>query len=98
MNTVSWLREVIERAYQDSLPQYGAHKVRGIASTLLFERNFSLDQVLKVGVLRSQIIFTSFYLRDITHKSLDTFFLGPVMAAQSVVWLGSGRFLPSSLK
>ena len=29
--------------------------------------------------------FASFYLRDVTHKYLDTFSLGPIVAALSIV-------------
>lgn len=90
-NTISyWLRETIRRAYQTSeqdvnVPRIRAHEVRGIAPTLLFKRNFAVEQVLRAGVWKSQTTFTSFYLRDITHKSLNTFFLGPIVAAQGVV-------------
>ena len=90
-NTISfWLRETIRRAYQSSgqevnAPRIRAHEVRGIAPTLLFRRNFAVEQVLRAGVWKSQTTFTSFYLRDITHKSLDTFYLGPVVVAQGIV-------------
>ena len=90
-NTISfWLRETIKRAYQssgeeDTAPKIRAHEVRGIAPTLLFRRNFAVDQVLRAGVWKSQTTFTSFYLRDTAHKSLDTFYLGPIVAAQGVV-------------
>ena len=90
-NTISfWLREVIKKAYHSSeggvdLPRVRAHEVRGIAPSLLFKRNFAVEQVLKAGTWKNQTTFSSFYLRDITHKSLDTFSLGPVVAAQRVV-------------
>ena len=86
-NTISfWLHEVIEWVNQssegeDPLPRYCAHEIKGIAPTMLFRRNFTMDQVLKAGVWKSQITFTSFYLRDITYKSLDTFSLVTVVAA-----------------
>ena len=50
-----------------------------------FRKNFAVDQVLKAGTWRRHTTFTRHYLRDIAHKSLDTFHLGPVVAAQSVV-------------
>ena len=84
-----WLRETIRRAYQSSGEEddrrFRAHEVRSIAPTLLFRRNLSVAQVLRAGVWRRQTTFTSFYLRDLTHRSLDTFSLGPVVAAQSIV-------------
>ncbi|MGL5405356.1 MAG: hypothetical protein ACRDAX_00930, partial [Propionibacteriaceae bacterium] len=91
-NTLSfWLREVIRRAYEadgsddirTSRPR--AHEVRSIGPSLAFRKNFSVAQVLKAGVWSNQTTFTSFYLRDIAHRSLDTFSLGPVVAAQQVV-------------
>ena len=81
--TVSfWLRKRISRAYELSgtalpVPAPRARETRGIAPSILFRKNFAVNQVLKAG--------TRHYLRDIAHKSLDTFHLGPVVAAQSVV-------------
>ena len=89
--TVSfWLRKTISRAYELSgtslpVPAPRALKTRGIAPSILFRKNFAVDQVLKAGTWRSHTTFTRHYLRDIAHKSLDTFHLGPVVAAQSVV-------------
>ena len=59
--------------------------MRGIAQSLLFKKNFAVDQVLKAGTWRRHSTFTRHYLRDIAHKSLDTFHLGPVVAAQALV-------------
>ena len=89
--TVSfWLRKTISRAYELSgtaLPVSAprARETRGIATSILFRKNFAVDQVLKAGTWRRHTTFTRHYLRDIAHKSLDTFHLGPVVAAQSVV-------------
>ena len=89
--TVSfWLRKTISRAYELSgtalpVPAPRARETRGIAPSILFRKNFAVDQVLKAGTWRRHTTFTRHYLRDIAHKSLDTFHLGPVAAAQSVV-------------
>ena len=89
--TVSfWLRKTISRAYELSgtalpVPAPRARETRGIALSILFRKNFAVDQVLKAGTWRRHTTFTRHYLRDIAHKSLDTFHLGPVVAAQSVV-------------
>ena len=89
--TVSfWLRKTISRAYELSgtalpVPDPRARETRGIAPSILFRKNFAVDQVLKAGTWRRHTTFTRHYLRDIAHKSLDTFHLGPVVAAQSVV-------------
>ena len=90
-NMVSfWLRRVISLAYQLSIkalpaPSPLARETRGIAPSLLFEKNYAVSQVLKAGTWRHHTTFTCHYLRDLSHKSLDTFHLGPVVAAQAMV-------------
>ena len=89
--TVSfWLRKTISRAYQLSgtgqpvhTPQ--ARETRGIAPSLLFTKNFAVDQVLKAGTWRRLTTFPHHYLRDFAHRSLDAFHLGSVVAAQALV-------------
>ena len=89
--TVSfWLRKTISRAYELSgtalpVPAPRARETRGIAPSLLFKKNFAVDQVLKAGTWRRHMTFTRHYLRDLAHRSLDTFHLGPVVAAQALV-------------
>ena len=89
--TVSFcLRKTISRAYELSgtalpVPAPRARETRGIAPSILFRKNFAVDQVLKAGTWRRHTTFTRHYPRDIALKSLDTFHLGPVVAAQSVV-------------
>ena len=90
-NTVSfWLRRVISLAYQLSgrpLPTSSplTRETRGIAPSLFFKKNYAVSQVLKAGTWRWHTTFTRHYLRDLSHKSLDTFHLGPVVAAQATV-------------
>ena len=89
--TVSfWLRKTISHAYELSgtaLPVAAprARETRGIAPSLLFQKNFAVDQVLKAGTWRRHTTFTRQYLRDIAHRSLNTFHLGPVVAGQALV-------------
>ena len=89
--TVSfWLWKMISRAYQLSgvaqpVPAPRARETCGIALSLLFKKNFAVDQVLKAGTWRRHTTFTRHYLRDVAHQSLDTFHLGPVVAAQALV-------------
>ena len=84
------LRKTISRAYQllgtkQPVPAPRARETRGIAPPLLFKKNFAVDQVLKAGTWCRHTTFTRHYLRDIAHRSLDTFHLGPVVAAQALV-------------
>ena len=89
--TVSfWLQKSVSRAYQLSgteqpVPTPRARETRGIAPSLLFKKNFAVGQVLKAGTWRRHTTFTRHYSRDIAHRSLDTFHLGPVVAAQALV-------------
>ena len=89
--TVSfWLRKMISHAYELSgteqpVPASRARETRGIAPSLLFKKNFAVDQVLKAGTWLRHATFTRHYLRGLAHWSLDTFHLGIVVAAQALV-------------
>ena len=86
-NTVSfWLRNTISRAYQVSGrsipdPPPRARETQSIAPSLLFKKNFSVDQVLKAGTWHRHTTFTLHYQRVLAHRSLKTFHLGLVVAA-----------------
>ena len=49
-----------------------------------FKKNFEVCRHLRAGTWASQSTFTSFYLRDVIGRSMDTFFIGPVVASQLV--------------
>ena len=84
-NMVSfWLRKTISRTCLLSGsfvldPPPRARETRGIAPSLLFKKNFAVDQVLKAGTWLRHTTFTHHYLRDLAHRSLETFHLGPVV-------------------
>ena len=90
-NTISfWLRKTLSRVYQLSGrsvpdPPQRARETHGIVLSRLFKKNFAVVQVLKVGTWRRHTTFTRHYLRDLAHRSLETFDLGPVVAAQTLV-------------
>ena len=61
------------------------HSVRGVATSVLFRRNWSVSRVLEAATWKSNPVFASFYLRDVS-LAFDGFrALGPVVAAGSVV-------------
>ena len=89
-NSVSyWIRQVISRAYsgvEDSaVPRPSARETRGLGPSLLFKKNFSVEAVLRAGTWRRHSTFSRFYLRDLASRTLDTYHLGPVVAAQEIV-------------
>ena len=90
-NTVSfWLQQTISQAYQLSGrsvpdPPPRTRETRGIAPSLLFKKNFTVSLVLKAGTWHKHTTFTRHYLRDLAHRSLATFHLGPVVTAQALV-------------
>ena len=88
-NSISfWILQVISRAYaeaEDAPPRPRARELRGLGPSLLFKKNFTVEAVLKAGTWKRQSTFTRFYLRDLASKILDTYHLGPVVAAQEVV-------------
>ena len=44
-----------------------------------------MESVLRDGTWKRQTTFSRFYLRDLASRTLDTYHLGPVVAAQEVV-------------
>ena len=91
-NTISfWLCSGILHAYSSASAEdcrdlwVREHEVRKVVTSLLFRRNCVVHQVLKAGTWSTQLTFSSLYLRDVTHRHLDTFSIEPVLAAQQVV-------------
>ena len=83
-NGISYmLREVIVQSGASSrsgqVPR--AHSIRGIATSSAFFRNWSLRSVLEAASWRSNTVFTSFYLRDLSFNSVGVHSLGPFVAA-----------------
>ena len=58
-----------------------AHSIRAIATSSAFFRNWSLRSVLEAASWRSNTVFTSFYLRDLSFTSDGVHSLGPYVAA-----------------
>ena len=66
--------------------------LEGVATSVLFMRNWSVSRVLEAATWKSNPVFASFYLRDVS-LAFDGFrALGPVVAAGSVTdWCVTGR-------
>ena len=83
-NGISYLlRELIVQSGASSqsgqVPR--AHSIRGIATSSAFFRNWSLRSILEAASWRSNTVFTSFYLRDLSFNSDGVHSLGPFVAA-----------------
>ena len=85
-----FIREVISQALAAS-PSPGpststrAHSVRGMATSVAFNKNCSVKAVMEAACWRSASVFTSFYLKDVQCSYQGGFGLGPFVAANAVV-------------
>ena len=86
-----WICQVIRRAYdrvseeESRLVKVNSHEVRAVATSVLFRKVKNLALILKAGTWKCTTTFASFYLRDVAHRYLDTFSLGPIVSALRVV-------------
>ena len=62
-----------------------AHSVRGVATSVLFMRNWLVSRVLEAATWKLNPVLASFYLRDVSLAFDGLRALGPVVAAGSVV-------------
>ena len=58
-----------------------ARSIRGMSTSSAFSRNWSLRSVLEAASWRSNTVFTSFYLRDLSFIVDGVHSLGPFIAA-----------------
>ena len=91
MNTVSfWLCAVSNEAYKTCseaecrMVKAKTDEVLSLGNSLLFKNDFAMQHFLRAGTWVLQTTFTSFCLSAVTHKSMDTFPVGLVVAAQQV--------------
>ena len=86
-----WIRSVIALAYESATDEdcregkAKAHKARKIGIPLLFRKICAVQQVVKTGMWSSQTEHLAFYLRDVIHRCMGTFSIGPVAAAQQAL-------------
>ena len=88
-NAVSFfLREVILGAgavHEDVGTSLRVHSIRGVATSTVFKQNWSVSKVLEASSWRSISVFASFYFRDVQYIFEGLHFLGPFVAAGSVL-------------
>ena len=85
-NAVSFfLRDVITAAgvARPEVDSVRAHDIRGVSTSVMFHRNWSVSAVLEFATWSSILVFSSFYLRDIQHEYDGLRSLGPFVAAGS---------------
>ena len=86
-----FVRLLIKVTHQDfpdglaSLLKVRAHEVRAVATSLLWNTNRSLSDVMAAPCWRTPSVFSSHYLRLVQRSQGDCFALGPVIAAGGVV-------------
>ena len=81
------LRDAHRHIEEDLLPplRVRAHDVRGVATSMGFTANQSLDKILEAATWKTSSVFASHYLKDV-HIIYDSCrALGPIVAAGSLV-------------
>ena len=82
-NASSFLREVIHDAGAGRLEvgSVRTHSIRGVSTSAAFHQNWSVSCVLESATWRTNLVFASFYLRDLLHEFNDIRSLGAFVAA-----------------
>ena len=85
--TKAVIREAHESLRPDLVPilKVKAHELRGVSTSLAFERNLSLQKVMEAAQWRCHSVFASHYLKDISFNYDDCRTLGPLLVAGSVI-------------
>ena len=91
-NGISYLlKALIKEAHHALQPEFlpilkvKPHEVRAVATSVSFERNMSLNQVMEMAQWRCQSVFASHYLKDICLDYGTCRTLGPFVAAGAVI-------------
>ena len=88
-SVANWVRRTIKLCYAlvgdnpQNLGRASVHEIRSLTSSLKFERNLSLDSIMKSCVWKSGNTFTRFYLKNVALMSQDLYKLPPVCMSQS---------------
>ena len=94
-NAISFfIREVITGAGAvgvDEGPAPRAHSIRGVGTSCAFLRNWRVADVLSAATWKSNYVFASFYLQDVTYVLDDRRSLGPFVSAGGIIDTGGGH-------
>ena len=88
-NAISFfLRDLIVDAGalgSDEGPVPRAHSIRGVSASLAFHKNWAVKEVLKAATWKSNSVFSSFYLKDVSFVWENCKSLGPFISAGQVI-------------
>ena len=91
-NGISYLiKLLIKEAHRVLQPEFlpilkvKPHEVRAVATSVSFEKNMSLDQVMETAQWRCHSVFASHYLKDVSLNYEECRTLGPFVAAGAVI-------------
>ena len=87
-NAISYfLRETIMEASRptDHFQQgVKPHSIRGVGTSLVFYKNFSVSRILELATWKSNSVFASFYLKDVQYMFENCRSLGPFVASGEI--------------
>ena len=87
----NWIRRVIKLCYAlvldnpHNLGRASVHEIRSLTALIKFERNLSLDSIMKSCMWKNHNTFTKFYLRNVALMSQDMFKLPPLCMSQTKI-------------
>ena len=94
----SWLKQTILLCYKQALDlvQVKAHYIRAFTASKAFYGGFSVEQIIQACHWKAHNTFTNFYLKYLTWSdNNNNMYLGPLIAAQQVLDLGTHHLQPS---
>ena len=87
----NWIRKTIVLCYAlagdntENLGRATVHEIRSLSASVKFDRNLSIDSLLKSCVWKNGNTFTKHYLRDVSVLSQELHRLPPLCMSQTVV-------------
>ena len=87
----NWVRHAIKLCYalagdnEDNIGRATVHEIRAVTSSVKFERNLSLESVLKSCVWKNHNTFTRYYLRNVAVLSQNLYKFPPLFVSQSTI-------------